>query len=988
MANIRKSFNFRNGVQVDDDNFVVNANGLVGIGTSIPTEAIDAIGNAKISGFTSTGTLGVAETANFYDDVNVGSNIFFDPATGIINATKFVGDASELTGIAAISTSGWISQGVGLHTIARSVGIGTINPLYKLQIESDPATGVGIGMTSGNILASGIVTATSFVGGLTGDVTGNVTGDLTGNVTGNVTGDLTGVAASSTKLETARNFEITGDLEAFQVSFDGTGNVSLASTLSSSFSADTTGIITASKLVGPTESSTSTITQANITYADVGVGTFDGIRVNTITDTAINVTGDTTASVSVGKSVGTGNQSAVIKYTPSTGGLDISNYDTGDVAILLHEGTGAGSTGGFRVVHDNNTAFNANYDGRVAINKASPDTGYNLDVDGDVKVSGIVSTGEYITIRAGQENEVTVPDINGFFPAQLTSNANINTGVSTFNSIAIGGSIISSATPAAVIGIGTTASGESTVAIGTDSVQINANLTLSAGSSITAEDLNLRSELRLPPTVLGPDNSSVSIGVGTDGIIFSTDIEVSSGSSITTDDLHTSNIVSVALTATDMTTTNLTVEQLLGPSDINSQVSIGIGTTVVELAGDLRLPNANSITAGIVSTDNATIGVATVTTLEVTSGLVIPDGVDGNLGIITTNGLLTIGTGATIVGGNFLVSSASTSEFSGTVNIFDTNFVFGFSTVGGSDQSLNNFEVFRSNNQQADISVSNEVTFVNHNTFIGIGTTENQYGSGNKITIDGDTTLPGRAAFLGNVAIGTNIFRQDPRGEILGATAEEGQTPEFEVPEFEYGQFQAHSNGNMTFINDGAVIFVPSIGLSTVGFGTTNGGIIFDNTGDNGDNMASVSIIGVNTFFPRCLLDVGYASTAANSYFLPPVVSESELDIIRLLPNSPNNLGYQQSKETTPGGVPGGALVFNSTNTRLEVGIGTTTFCGIATLSNNHTGFSAFVPPKMTTTNRNTMTTAGLEAGGVIYNTTTNKLQVYNGSSWETITSS
>ena len=39
MANIRKSFNFRNGVQVDNDNFVVNANGLVGIGTSIPTES-------------------------------------------------------------------------------------------------------------------------------------------------------------------------------------------------------------------------------------------------------------------------------------------------------------------------------------------------------------------------------------------------------------------------------------------------------------------------------------------------------------------------------------------------------------------------------------------------------------------------------------------------------------------------------------------------------------------------------------------------------------------------------------------------------------------------------------------------------------------------------------------------------------------------------------------------------------------------------------
>jgi hypothetical protein len=50
MANYRKSFNFKNGVQVDDDNFVVNPNGLVGIGTSVPTEFLDVRGTAKVVG--------------------------------------------------------------------------------------------------------------------------------------------------------------------------------------------------------------------------------------------------------------------------------------------------------------------------------------------------------------------------------------------------------------------------------------------------------------------------------------------------------------------------------------------------------------------------------------------------------------------------------------------------------------------------------------------------------------------------------------------------------------------------------------------------------------------------------------------------------------------------------------------------------------------------------------------------------------------------
>ena len=41
----RKSFNFRQGLQVDNDNFVVNPSGLVGIGTTNPQEFLDVYGN-------------------------------------------------------------------------------------------------------------------------------------------------------------------------------------------------------------------------------------------------------------------------------------------------------------------------------------------------------------------------------------------------------------------------------------------------------------------------------------------------------------------------------------------------------------------------------------------------------------------------------------------------------------------------------------------------------------------------------------------------------------------------------------------------------------------------------------------------------------------------------------------------------------------------------------------------------------------------------
>ena len=50
MTNYNKSFSFRNGVQVDNSNFVVNPLGLVGIGTSVPTELLDVRGTIKTTG--------------------------------------------------------------------------------------------------------------------------------------------------------------------------------------------------------------------------------------------------------------------------------------------------------------------------------------------------------------------------------------------------------------------------------------------------------------------------------------------------------------------------------------------------------------------------------------------------------------------------------------------------------------------------------------------------------------------------------------------------------------------------------------------------------------------------------------------------------------------------------------------------------------------------------------------------------------------------
>lgn len=454
MANYRKSFNFRNGVQVDNDNFIVNANGLVGIGTLIPSESLDVIGNAKIVGLATATTLGVAETANFYDDLNVGSSITLDPSTGDVSATRFVGDASGLTNIYAISTTGWVTQSVGLHTF-RLVGVGTTNPEYYLQVGENPASGIGVGITDGNIRASGVITATSFVG------------NITGNVTGNIIGNLTGVASTATKLQTARNFSITGDLESSSISFNGTSNVSLASTLSSSFSANTSGIITASSFRGNLNSplatiTTGTITSAIISNVDVGIGTFDDLRINKTSAASLVITSDVNSSVSIGKSVGAGNSSAQLKYTSGTGRLDINNFDLGGVAINLHEGTGAGSTEGFSVKYDNTRRFEVTYDGKVGVNRGGASLTRNLEVGGTAYVSGDCQVVGVLTVGTGS-NEVTLGDGS---PLPVSDQQNFNTlsGISTFNDfrlqrnlqVGAGATIITNIYVGGEVGVGTT----------------------------------------------------------------------------------------------------------------------------------------------------------------------------------------------------------------------------------------------------------------------------------------------------------------------------------------------------------------------------------------------------------------------------------------------------------------------------------------------------------------------------------------------------
>ena len=186
MPNIRKSFSFRDGVQVDDDDFIVRGN-LVGIGTTVPTERLDVKGNVAVAGLVTTTELNVTGVSTFAE-VKLGTGINMN-SSGVITATSFKGDGSTLSNL---PTSQWtdVNIGSGVTSIynSGSVGVGTTDPIYQLQVGQSPDTSTGVGIDStGNINATGVVTATTFTGNLTGNVTGNLTGNVTAS-TLNATG--------------------------------------------------------------------------------------------------------------------------------------------------------------------------------------------------------------------------------------------------------------------------------------------------------------------------------------------------------------------------------------------------------------------------------------------------------------------------------------------------------------------------------------------------------------------------------------------------------------------------------------------------------------------------------------------------------------------------------------------------------------------------------------------------------------------------------
>ena len=655
-----------------------------------------------------------AQDIDFAGDTGTGS-VDLDSQTltiaGTTNEIETVGSGNTLTvglpNVVAITTSLTVGSATTITGSGIAVGIvtGTLDNNLTLDTSGTGLSGIA---TYNN---SGAVTFT-----VTSDATDAntastiVSRDGSGNFSaGTISADLTGVASTATKLETSRTFQLTGDVVASQISFDGTGNVSLAATIqpnSVGLGTDTTGDYV--------KSITGTANQ--ITVSSSGEGSTPTLSIPiqltapqdvTVTrdlqvDRNINVNGNLTiggtSNALVTQTLQVADADLVLGVRTDGAGNDISNDTTanhGGISIASTEGNplinliGAGETlpstykkimwfksGSFAGLGTD--AWMINYgvgigstqfpEGtRLAVGSVQF-TENDLSVVENINASGIVTaltfsgaltgdvtgTATTATNLASGANITTGTIDDARLPDLITSNINASSGVSTFTELKVGTAI----TMSAGIVTATTFDGNVT---GTATTATN----LADGANIST---GIISDDRLPDLITSNINSSSGVSTFTE-LKVGTAITMSAGIVTATTFVGnvTGDVTGTATTATNLASganiTTGTIDDARLPDLITSNINASSG---VSTFSELKVDTDITMSAGIITAttfSGSLTGTATTATnladgANITTGTIsddrLPDLITSNINAssgVSTFTELKVGTAITMSAG-------------------------------------------------------------------------------------------------------------------------------------------------------------------------------------------------------------------------------------------------------------------------------------------------------------------------------------------------
>ena len=739
MANIRKTFNFREGVKVDDSVLVV-AGQRVGIGSTIPSKVLDVNGDVISSGHVEVSDFKVTGISTF-GDVKVGLAITIESSSGIITANKYFGDGSTLDNL---PTSQWIDvdQGLGYTSIYAkgNVGVGTTDPRFTFQVGSNPDTvgkfGVGINSLTGDVKASGIVTALKFVGD--GSLLENLPAGAIGGTVENanianyahvagiatVAEGLTGIPDIHVGYVTATSAKFTGVVTA-TVNFDGdlVGNAS-SSSVTSALKQDLDYTMGGDKVFSAGIGS----------FTSVGIGTTDP-------QTDIQIVKSSGSEIVFGKdNTFTGNNGSLrfgkingaLPYSGETS-LDVLNYGRGNLNFYLTAGGVGVETGSFYWHRGNISRLMAlTYEGRLGIGVTLPD--HTFHVVGTSTITQDTFFGNDVEIKNDLNvlGALTAGSFNiGEFTGNLIGNVYAATGVSTFNDL----KVVGVSTLDGNVAIGTEVANDITLAlnpldqnrvfvdisgsIGIKTTEFLDNVTINAlDASAVLSNVGIGStdpmvspvnfsdagkigvtttnRFMLPPRITGSERSNIGAGITDGAFIYNTDnnrIEVWNGTSW--QPASAGGVSGISAVVED------TTPQLGGNLDMNGKDITGNGNMnmtgtaningnlfAVNLSGTVQTPSQPNITSlGTLDSLDITNHLKVGTAITASAGVITAidfvklDGTPlaGGVGIQTVDGV--VGYGITFLDFRGSAIGEITPPFSGisTINIVDTTGGSGYS---------------------------------------------------------------------------------------------------------------------------------------------------------------------------------------------------------------------------------------------------------------------------------------------------------------------